>query len=216
MAEEWDAIDRLIEERLLRQDVAVAAALANNKARGLPAIDVSRLQGRMLELLVAAVGARRVLEVGTLGGVSTIFLARGAGADGHVTTLELEPHHAAVARENLAVAGLAARVTVLEGPARSTLATLAGPFDFAFVDADKASYPAYVAACADLLRPGGLMVVDNAVRRLAISDPAAQDDNVRGTFAAYDVVAADARLDATAIQTVGMKGWDGFMLVRRR
>lgn len=212
----FNAIDAFIVDKLCGADPAIEAALAANAAAGLPAIDVSRAQGRMLELLVAATGARRVLEIGTLGGVSTIHLARGAGQGGHVTSLELSPRHAVVARLNIAAAGLADRVVVFDGPALESLATLAGQsFDFAFIDADKASYPAYAAACADLVRPGGLIVADNVVRRLAIAEQAFRDDNARGTFALYDAVAADPRLHATAVQTVGAKGWDGFMLMLR-
>lgn len=171
----------------------------------------------MLELLAAAIGARQVLEIGTLGGVSTVYLARGAGEDGHVVSLEISPRHAAVARANLVHAGLGERVTVIEGPAVASLAELeAGRFDLAFIDADKASYPAYVRACAELVREGGLIVVDNAVRRLAVTVPAAVDDNVRGTVALYETVARDPRLRATAVQTVGAKGWDGFMLIQRQ
>ena len=170
----------------------------------------------MLELLVAASGAGRVLEIGTLGGVSTIYLARGAGEHGRVTTLELSVHHAEVARGNLSAAGVGDRVQVVEGPAIESLAGLIGEtFDFAFIDADKTSYPAYVRACAELVRAGGLIVVDNAVRRLAVTDPALIDDNVRGTVALYDAVTADPRLRATAVQTVGSKGWDGFLLIQR-
>lgn len=213
----FETIDGFIEQSLLGKDAAIEAALAANAAAGLPAIDVSRAQGAMLGLLAAATGAKRVLEIGTLGGVSTIHLARGAGEGGHVTTLELDPHHAATARANLAAAGLADRVTVIEGPALDSLLGLTGrTYDLAFIDADKGSYPAYAAACADLVRSGGLIIIDNAVRRLAIADPAEQDDDVRGTRALYDAVAGDARLQATAIQTVGTKGWDGFMLIVRR
>lgn len=190
----------------------LAEALAANAASGLPDIDVSPAQGRMLHLLARIAGARRILEIGTLGGYSTIELARALPADGRLVTLELEPHHAEVAHENLARAGLADRVEVLVGPAAATLATLTGPFDFVFIDADKPSNPLYLREALRLTRLGGTIVVDNVIREGQVLDPDSDDDRVVGTRALFDAIAAEPRLTATAVQTVGIKKWDGFVL----
>ncbi len=208
----WNAVDAYIGEKLLGEDAALAAALAANAAGGLPDIDVSPAQGRMLHLLARISGARRILEIGTLGGYSTIELARALPDDGALVTLEVEPHHASVARENVARAGLADRVTVITGPALETLATLAGPFDFVFIDADKQNNAAYVAAAIRLSRPGTTIIVDNVIREGGVLDAASTDERVQGTRALFDAVAAEPRLRATAVQTVGGKKWDGFLL----
>jgi predicted O-methyltransferase YrrM len=212
----WNVVDTYIGAHLIDEDPALAAALAHNAAEGLPAIDVSAAQGKMLQMYARMIGARRILEVGTLGGYSTIWLARALPEDGRLVTLELEPHHAEVARTNLARAGLAERCEVLVGPAVLSLADLidAGeaPFDLVFIDADKPSNVAYLKAALKLSRPGSLIVVDNVVREGRILDPDSSDPSVIGTQALFDAVAAEPRLDATAIQTVGDKGWDGFLL----
>lgn len=212
----WHDVDAYFAERLFTSDAALDGALAANADAGLPAIDVSAAQGKMLELLVRMAGARRVLEIGTLGGYSTIRLARGVGTGGRVVTLELDPKHAAVAAENIARAGLAERVTILPGNARDTLARLGqegeAPFDLVFVDADKRSNPDYLAWAVALGRPGTTIVVDNVVRDGRILDPDTTDPDVRGTRSLFDAIAAEPRLSATAIQTVGSKGWDGFVL----
>ena len=162
--ERWRAVDDFITGMLVGPDPALDAALAANRAAGLPPIDVSPPQGKLLHLLARAIGARRVLEIGTLGGYSTIWLGRALGPDGRVVTLEREPRHAAVAADNLARAGLAEQVDIVVGPALETLPDLDGPFDLVFVDADKPSNAAYLAQALRLSRPGALIVVDNVVR----------------------------------------------------
>jgi len=213
---DWAAVDDYITGRLIGTDPVLDGALAANAAGGLPPIDVSAAQGRMLELFARMSGARRILEVGTLGGYSTIWLARALPADGKLVTLELEPHHAEVARANLANAGLGDRCEVRTGPAVESLAAMIaageGPFDLVFIDADKPSNVAYLDAGLQLTRPGSVILVDNVVREGAVTDPDHPDPRVIGTRALFDAVAAEPRLDATAIQTVGDKGWDGFLL----
>jgi predicted O-methyltransferase YrrM len=206
----WNEVDAYVTERLVGEDPVLAAALADSAAAGLPPIAVSAPQGKLLQLLARAIGARAVLEIGTLGGYSTIWLARGLAGGGRVDTLEVNPRHAEVARANLARAGLADVVEVRVGPALDTLPTLTGPYDLVFIDADKRSNPDYVRHAVRLTRPGGLVVVDNVVRGGALVDPANTSPDVAGTRATYEVLAAEPRLDATAIQTVGTKGYDGF------
>jgi predicted O-methyltransferase YrrM len=180
----------------------------------LPAIAVSALQGKFLHLLARLVAARRVLEVGTLAGYSALWLATALPPDGSLVTLEFSPHHADVARANIERAGLSSVVTVLVGPALETLPTVEGPFDLVFVDANKEDNAAYVDHAARLLRPGGVLVLDNVVRAGGVLDDLA-DPRVAGTRAALEAVANDPRLDATALQMVGAKGWDGFLLALR-
>ena len=208
----WAAMDSYVGEKLLGGDAALTETLATNAAGGLPDIDVSPAQGRMLHLLARMAGAGRILEVGTLGGYSTIELARALPDGGSLVTLELEPHHAAVARENIARAGLADRVEILVGPAADTLATLEGPFDFIFIDADKPSNVTYLREALRLARPGTTIIVDNVIREGRVLDPADPDPRVIGTRALFDAIAAEPRLTATAVQTVGCKKWDGFVL----
>jgi predicted O-methyltransferase YrrM len=209
-------VDDYIVARLLGDDPAVAAARAANTAAGLPPIDVSDAQGKLLQLLASAIGARRILEVGTLGGVSTIYLARALPADGRLLTLEIDPHHAAVARGNVDTAGVGAKVDIRIGPAAATLAAMQAegeaPFDLVFIDADKEGNVGYAKAALALSRAGSMIIVDNVVREGAIVDAASTDSKVIGTRALYDYVAGEPRLDATAIQTQGTKHWDGFML----
>ncbi|MBQ1499446.1 MAG: O-methyltransferase [Sphingomonas sp.] len=216
MAQDWIAVDGYIAGKLIGADPALDATLAANAAGGLPAIDVSAAQGRMLELFARMSGARRILEVGTLGGYSTICLARALPGDGQLVTLELEPHHAEVARANLARAGLDARCDVRVGPAAETLAAMIaageGPFDLVFIDADKPGNRAYLDAALRLTRPGSVILVDNVVRGGRVLEADSADPSVLGTRALFDAVAAEPRLDATAIQTVGDKGWDGFLI----
>lgn len=213
---DWGAVDRYIGDKLLPDDPSLAAALAANATAGLPPIDISPAQGKMLHLLARMADARRILEIGTLGGYSTIWLARALPADGTLVTLELDPHHASVARANVARAGLADRVDLRIGAALDTLAAMqaAGeaPFDVVFIDADKENGAAYVAAAIALGRPGTVIIVDNVVREGGVLDPASDDPRVIGTRALFDYVAAAPELDATAVQTVGAKKWDGFLL----
>jgi len=214
----WQAVDDYIADRLLGADDALAATLANNAAKGLPPIDVSAAQGKMLFLLAQMVGARRILEVGTLGGYSTIWLARALPEGGSLVTLELEPHHAAVARENFDAAGLSDRIDIRVGPAAEGLAAMTneGPFDLVFIDADKQSNVRYVEEAIRLGRPGTTIIVDNVVREGGVIEADSGDERIEGTRALFDMLNADPRLDATAIQTVGAKGWDGFVLARVR
>ena len=218
MGERWQAVDDYIAGHLLGADDALAAALANNKAQGLPPIDVSPAQGKMLFMLALMAGAKRILEVGTLGGYSTIWLARALPADGRLVTLELDPLHAAVARENLERAGVSAKVDIRTGPAADSLAAMkAGePFDFVFIDADKQSNALYVSEAIRLGRSGTTIIVDNVVREGGVLEADSADERIIGTRAMFDMLSADPRLDATALQTVGAKGWDGFVLARVR
>lgn len=216
MSEAWRAVDAYLTGKLLGDDPALDAALAANAEGGLPAIDVSPVQGKLLHLLARAAGARHILEIGTLGGYSTIWLARAVPEDGRVVTLEIDPHHAAVARANLDRAGVGARVDIRVGPALESLAALqaAGeaPFDLVFVDADKQNNANYVRAAIELARPGALIIVDNVVREGRVLDPQSSDPNVEGTRRLFDMLAAEPRLDATAVQTVGSKKWDGLVV----
>jgi predicted O-methyltransferase YrrM len=211
----WSAVDAYFEGQLIAPDPALAAALEASAAAGLPSIQVSASQGKLLHLL--ARGARRILEVGTLGGYSTIWLARALATDGRLITLELEPTHAAVARQNFERAGVAERVELRLGPALESLAQLRGdrvaPFDFVFIDADKPNNLGYVQAALALAEPGTLIVVDNVVRGGAVV--AAQPEAASaGVQRMVEWISAQRRLSATAIQTVGTKGYDGFLLAR--
>jgi predicted O-methyltransferase YrrM len=212
----WTAVDRYVADLLVPADPALDAALAANAAAGLPASDVSPAQGRMLELLARMRGARRILEVGTLGGYSTIWLARGIAPRGRLVTLEGDPGHAAVARANLARAGLADVVEVRVGPALETLPRLAAeggaPFDLVFVDADKECSPEYADWALRLTAPGSLVVYDNVVRGGALADGTDGDPRVRGVRALHERLATEPSVLATTIQTVGAKGYDGFTL----
>jgi predicted O-methyltransferase YrrM len=212
----WTEIDAYFAERLAPADEALDGALAANARAGLPAIDVAPVQGKLLELLARMCGARRALEIGTLGGYSTIWLARGVGETGQVVTLELDETHAAVARGNLAAAGVGGRVEVRVGRAIDSLADLireaVAPFDLVFIDADKASTPDYLDASLRLTRPGAVIIVDNVVRDGRVIEADSRDPNVQGIRRFIDMAAADPRLSATAIQTVGLKGHDGFAL----
>lgn len=206
-------VDALLDRMLVGEDPALAAALQTSDAAGLPPIAVSAQQGKFLNLLATATGARRILEVGTLGGYSTIWLARAAGAEGTVVTLEYEPKHAEVAAANLDRAGLGDRVQVLVGPASTTLPTLAGQtFDLVFIDADKENNVTYLDWAVQLSRPGSVIVVDNVIRDGAILDPAADDVTARGSRDTLQLMGEHPRVQAAAIQTVGVKGWDGFAL----
>jgi len=212
------AVDAYIAERLLGDDTVLTAALADADAAGLPAIAVAPVQGKLLHLLALTAGARRILEVGTLGGYSTIWLARALPADGRLVTCEIDPHHAAVAQANLERAGVADRVEICLGRAADTLAAMidAGeaPFEFVFIDADKPSNVIYLDAALALTRPGATIVIDNVVRKGRVVDAADPDPSVAGTRALFDRIAAEPRLSATAVQTVGAKWWDGFLLAR--
>lgn len=211
MNQEPIAVDALLDELLVDDDPALAATLRDSAAAGLPAIAVSASQGKFLHLLARAIGARRILELGTLGGYSTIWLARAVGTDGAVVTCEYEARHAEVARVNLDRAGVGDRVQVLVGPALATLPTLSGPFDLVFIDADKENNAAYLQEAVRLGRPGTVIVVDNVIRDGLILDPG-DDTAAHGARDALALIGAHPRLDGAALQTVGVKGWDGFAL----
>lgn len=208
----WVAMDNYIGAHLLGDDPVLAAVLAANAAAGLPDIDVSPAQGRLLELMARMSGARRILEIGTLGGYSTICLARALPEDGRLVTLEIDPHHVEVAKRNLVRAGVADKVDVIPGRAADILAELEGPFDFVFIDADKPSNALYLKEAVRLSRPGTAIVVDNVVREGAVLDADGGDEAAAGTRALFEAVGAEPRLAATAIQTVGAKKRDGFLL----
>lgn len=213
-AAKWAAVDDYIEERLLAADPVLERVLKANAAAGLPTIDVSPAQGKLLNLLVRMSGARRVLEIGTLGGYSTLWMARALPADGRIVTLESSPHHAATAEANIEAAGFASQVDIRVGAAAETLPMLAregaGPFDFVFIDADKPSNPIYLDWAVRLARPGSVIVLDNVVRNGAVADAGSTDANVLGSRAGFDFFREHPRLNATALQTVGAKGYDGF------
>ena len=208
------AVDQYICERLLPADPVLEAAQQSSHAAGLPPISVAPNQGKFLSLLARSCGAKRILEIGTLGGYSTIWLARALPAGGRLLTLELDPKHAAVARENLDRAGFQHTVDIRVDPALQSLQALVAsktpPFDLIFIDADKANIPAYIEESLKLARVGSLIIADNVVRNGGIVNADSTDPSVRGVRAMYDLLAAHPRLDATAIQTVGSKGYDGF------
>jgi predicted O-methyltransferase YrrM len=214
--ERWTAVDRYISEKLVPPDAALDAALAANAAAGLPSIDVAPNQGKLLHLFVKMMGAKRVLEIGTLGGYSTIWMARALPEGGRLVSLELSPKHAEVARANVQRAGVAQRVEIRVGPALESLAKLkqegAAPFDLIFIDADKQTIPEYVTWAIQLARRGTVVLTDNVIRDGAIIDPDSTDTAVQGVQRMFDLLAAEPRLTATAIQTVGSKGYDGFAL----
>jgi predicted O-methyltransferase YrrM len=219
MAEKvWQDVDSYYENLFGLSDPVMEKVLAKSDAGGLPAIQVSPLQGRLLMMLAQMHGVRRILEVGTLGGYSTIWLARALPPDGRLVTLEFEPRHAEVARANIAHAGFSAQVEVRLGKAADSLAAMiaAGeaPFDLVFLDADKQGYPAYLEASLKLIGQGGIIIADNMVRKGAVVDAQSGDASVRGVRQFNEIVARDKRLCATAIQTVGEKGYDGFVIAR--
>jgi predicted O-methyltransferase YrrM len=215
--EQWTAVDRYIADTLLSPDAALEAALKSSADAGLPSINVTPNQGKLLQLLAQAQGARNILEVGTLGGYSTIWLARALPPDGRLITLEFEPKYVEIARANIARAGLADVVELRVGAALETLPQLAaerrGPFDFIFIDADKNNYPGYFTWALKLSRRGTVIVADNVVRKGAVIDAASKDPLVQGVRSFHELVAAEPRVSATAIQTVGSKGYDGFTLM---
>ncbi|HTH52824.1 MAG TPA: O-methyltransferase [Edaphobacter sp.] len=212
----WADVDTYLADKLIPQDERMEQTLAANAEAGLPSIDVSPMQGKMLHLLARVQQARRILEVGTLGGYSTTWLSRALPEDGKLITLELDPKHAKVAGSNLERTGLSSRVEIRVGQALDSLAALHAedpePFDFIFLDADKPNNPNYLEWAIKLSRPGTLIVCDNVIREGAIIDPEEKDPRITGTRAFFDRLGSHPRLDATAIQTVGAKGYDGFAL----
>ncbi|WP_071333033.1 O-methyltransferase [Burkholderia contaminans] len=214
--DQWNQVDAYFSATLVPSDDALDAALAASDAAGLPAINVAPNQGKLLQLLATIRGARRILEVGTLGGYSTIWLARALPPGGTLVTLELNPAHAKVATQNIARAGFAEVVTVVVGSAKDSLARLVdageAPFDFIFIDADKDNNPVYLDAALKLSRPGTVIVVDNVVRGGRVADPGNREPDVVGVRDGFARLAAAPNLTTTAVQTVGQKGWDGFSI----
>jgi predicted O-methyltransferase YrrM len=210
----WAAVDRYFSEQLSLSDAALDAAIAANKAAELPAIDIAANQGKLLQLLAKLAGARRILEIGTLGGYSTIWLARALPTDGRLITLEFNPKHAEIARANIEYAGLTQTVEIRVGAALDALPKLQNesgePFDLIFIDADKPNNSEYVRWALKLSRPGSLIIIDNVVRDGAVIDAGSADKDVRGARQLFELLANEPRLSCTAIQTVGVKGYDGF------
>jgi predicted O-methyltransferase YrrM len=214
--DQWKAVDAYVADTIIAPDLALEEALAANAAAGLPSIDVSAPQGKLIHLLARMSGARKALEIGALGGYSTIWLARALPDDGRLITLEVSARHADVARRNVARAGLGGKVEIRTGAALATLPKIEaeglGPFDFVFIDADKTNNAAYLEWALRLSQPGTVVVVDNVVRDGEVVDAASRDPDVIGVRRMFALMAREPRLSATAIQTVGAKGWDGFAL----
>jgi predicted O-methyltransferase YrrM len=215
MQETWAAVDRYFGDRLAPHDEALTRCMETNREAGLPSIDVPSLLGKYLDLMVRISGARRVLEIGTLGGYSTIWLARALPPGGRVVTLEIEGRHAQIARKNLEIAGVSDRVEILVAPALESLSALqqaADPFDLIFIDADKKSIPEYLDWSVKLSRPGTVILVDNVVRDGGVLDEHSKDPDIQGVRRMTEMIAAHPRLSATAIPTVGARGYDGFAM----
>jgi predicted O-methyltransferase YrrM len=214
--EQWTAVDHYLAKELVRPDHVLEAALRDSAAAGLPAIQVTPCQGKLLQLLVQIHGATRILEIGTLGGYSTIWLARALPSGGHLITLEVSQEHARVARQNLARADLLKLVELRVGPALETLPQLEaegrGPFDLIFIDADKVSTPDYLLWALKFSRRGSLIIVDNVVRKGELAASSSSDPNVQAMRRFIDMLGADSQVSSTVIQTVGDKGYDGFAL----
>ncbi|WP_312047258.1 O-methyltransferase [Erwinia sp.] len=210
----WNRVDDFFVDTLVEQDEALLAALAANREANLPAIDVSPNQGKLLHIYARMMGASRILEIGTLGGYSTIWLARALPEEGKVITLEFEPHHAEIAAKNIRHAGLENRVTLLVGPALDSLPKLASsaPFDLIFIDADKRNNPAYLEWALKYSRKGTVIIGDNVVREGRVADQGIEDEHVKGIRQFLEMQGQEKRLTVTAVQTVGSKGWDGFSI----
>jgi len=216
MESTWTEVDEYFAERLARNDAALQSALADSETEGLPAISVTPTQGKFLQLLVRIRKAQRILEIGTLGGYSTIWMGRALAPGGTIVTLEIDPKHAEVAHRNIERAGLRGRVEIRVAPAAESLAQMkqehVDPFDLVFIDADKASTAAYYDASVELSRAGSLIVIDNVARQGKVIEADTDDASVQGIRTAVDRIAGDPRVSATAIQTVSSKGYDGFLL----
>ncbi len=213
----WTRVDQYLGGQLLPDDPILSAAVQASEAAGLPAISVSPTQGKLLQMLARLCGARNILEIGTLGGYSTIWLARALPAGGRLVTLEADEKHAAVARANITHARLDDRIEIRLGPALDTLPSLAAesrpPFDLTFIDADKVNTTEYFRWALQMSRPGSLIIVDNVVRDGAVADAASSDPSVQGMRRFFDLLKREPRVSATAVQTVGAKGYDGFAVV---
>ena len=214
--EQWTAVDAYLNELLVRTDEALERALAHSADAGLPAISVSPTQGKFLMMLARVQGARRILEIGTLGGYSTIWFAKALPSDGRIITIESEPKHAEVARENIDAAGFGEMVDVRLGKALDVLPDIAaesvGPFDFSFIDADKPNIPEYFDWALRLSRSGSIIIVDNVIREGAVINAESEDESVQGVRRLNDYLALESSVAATTIQTVGSKGYDGFTI----
>jgi predicted O-methyltransferase YrrM len=217
-SEKWTEIDNFFSDALIRPDRVLESVLESSRAAGLPAINVSPNQGRLLEMLARILSARTILEIGTLGAYSTIWLARGMQAGGRLITLEADPAHAAVALANIARAGLQNVVELRLGSASDTLPQISaerrGPFDLIFIDADKENIPSYFEWALRLSRPGSVIIVDNVVRDGRVIDSKTDDPDIQGVRRFIEMLGANATVSGTAIQTVGVKGYDGFAIVR--
>ncbi|MFI8626331.1 O-methyltransferase [Bacillus altitudinis] len=215
MEQVWGKVDEYIKDKLMAKDDVLEQTLIKNKQAGLPEIDVSPAQGKLLYLLAKTKGAKRILEIGTLGGYSTIWLARALEEDGELMTLEAVSHHAETAQQNIDRAGLAEHVTILQGKALDTLSQLKEqdtlPFDLIFIDADKPNNPQYLKWALHFSKKGTVIIADNVVRNGAVLHASDQDERVKGTREFFDLLKQESRIEATAIQTVGEKGYDGFI-----
>lgn len=211
-SEKWAQVDAWFSEKLAPEDSDLKYALVNNSEQGLPTHDVSSLQGKMLAIFIQMSRAVRVLEIGTLGAYSTIWMAKALPPHGTVTTIEFNEHHAAVARQNINNAGIAERVTLYTGAALDVLPTLEAPYDLIFIDADKVNNPHYLEWAIKLSKQGTVIVGDNTVRGGGVIDSSSEDPNIKGLREFIQMLSEDERLEATAVQTVGEKGWDGFVM----
>ena len=216
MTHPWEPVDSYLNDLLIHQDAALVEALRASDAAQLPSINVTPAQGKFLHLMARAIGARRILEIGTLGGYSTIWLGRALPAGGTLVTIEAEPRHAEIARANIARAGLAQVVDLRVGRALEVLPGIEkdrlGPFDVSFIDADKPNTPEYFTWALRLSRPGSVIIADNVVRDGAVADPSSRDASVQGMQRLLALIASEPRVSATVIQTVGDKGYDGFAM----
>lgn len=210
----WSKVDDYFVEKLCPNDNALENALKNNAEKGLPNIDVSATQGKLLNLYVKMTGAKRVLEVGTLGGYSSIWMARALPEGGKLATIEYEKHNAEVAKDNIEKAGLSHVIDIHIGAALDVIPTLEGPFDFVFLDADKKNNPNYLELVLKLSKPGTIIVCDNVVRNGTLLDPETSDERVAGSRKFVEAVSANPHLEATGVETVGEKGWDGYVIAR--
>jgi predicted O-methyltransferase YrrM len=214
----WSVVDDYIKSKLMSAQEAQEETLRSNQRAGLPAIDVSPPLGKLLQLLACFVDAQHILEIGTLGGYSTIWLARTLGPLGKIVSIDVDRKHLSVARENLVREGLSERVELRLGRARDVLDKLKDenyrPFDFCFIDADKENNAYYFNYAVELSRPGALIFIDNVIRAGSVADPESADEGAQGARRLFDTISADTRVEATALQTVGSKGWDGFLIAR--
>ncbi|WP_458119421.1 O-methyltransferase [Paenibacillus sp. Z6-24] len=212
----WSEVDHYVEQKLIPEDSIMKQVLLSNQQADLPPFDVSPLQGRFLQLLVRMSGARRILEIGTLGGYSTIWMARALPAGGRIVTLELNRHHADTAAANFELAGVTGQIELRQGDALKQLARLdeedAEAFDFIFIDADKPNNPDYLKWALRFSRPGTVIFGDNVIREGEIINQQSSDPRIKGVRTFYDMLAGEPRITATALQTIGSKGYDGFMI----